>query len=57
MNKRAPNRRKTSRRAEAIGTSDDRQSQNREIAEEVVKEKDEMIKCASPPCYLSEIED
>jgi hypothetical protein len=22
-----------------------------------VKEKDEPIKCASPPCYLSEIED
>jgi len=57
MNKRAPNRRKTSRRAEATGTSDDRQSQNREIAEEVVNEKDEPIKCASPPCYLSEIED
>jgi len=58
MNKRSPNRRETSRRlkerrrsglGEKVGIA---KSPNR-----FVKEKDEPIKCASPPCYLSEIED
>ena len=58
MTKRAPHGKKVSRRpkgrrrsglAEKVGTA---KSPNR-----FAKEKDEPIKCASPPCYLSEIED
>jgi len=58
MNKRAPHGRKVLRRpkerrrsglAEKVGTA---KSPNR-----FVKKKNEPIKCASPPCYLSEIED
>ena len=58
MNRRAPHGKKVSRRPEERGRSG--------LAEKVPiakspnrfeKEKDEPIKCASPPCYLSEIED
>jgi hypothetical protein len=58
MNKRAPHAKKVSRRSEERCRSG--------LAEKVPiakspnrfeKEKDEPIKCASPPCYLSEIED
>jgi hypothetical protein len=58
MNKRGPHGKKVSRRpkerrrsglAEKVGIA---KSPNR-----FVKEKNEPIKCASPPCYLSEIED
>jgi hypothetical protein len=58
MNKKAPHGKKVSRRpeerrssglAEKVGTA---KSPNR-----FVKEKHAPIKCASPPCYLAEIED
>ena len=58
MNKRAPHGKKVSRRPKERGRSglagkvEITKSPNR-----FVKQKDEPIKCASPPCYLSEIED
>jgi hypothetical protein len=58
MNKRAPHGKKVSRRPEERRTSG--QAKKVPIAKSpnrFVKEKDEPIKCASPPCYLSEIED
>jgi hypothetical protein len=58
MNKRAPHGTKASRRPEKRGRSG--QAKKVPIAKSpnrFVKEKDEPIKCASPPCYLPEIED
>jgi hypothetical protein len=56
MNKKAPHGKNVSRRpeerhglAEKIGTAKSRKGS--------VKEKDNPIKCASAPCYISEIED
>jgi hypothetical protein len=39
------------------GAARRKKSQSQKSPNRFVKEKDEPIKCASPPCYLSEIED
>jgi hypothetical protein len=58
MNKREPHRKKVSRRPEERRRSGEaKKVPIAKSANRFVKKKDEPIKFASPPCYLSEIED
>jgi hypothetical protein len=58
MNKRTSRQKKASRRSERLGRSGAADKVGiAKSPDSLVKEKDEPIKCASPPCYLSEIED
>ena len=57
MNKRT-SRQKKAGRSERLGRSGVANKVGiAKLPNSLVKKKDEPIKCASPPCYLSEIED